>query len=453
MYEADTLAATSRPPLSTLLGCGENLETADNRSMTRPNPTVLAAAAAAGLSMLVGVGCTSDSPVGGLLGDNERRVEPRDFVGQPPVDFADPTNNTDSAAINPVAKETADASVVMTATSEAPRAAATDSALSAAPPQRIDPDEPVPVDGMIGQINGRPVYADDVLADLSDSLAAKGRQLSADAFRDDARATIAEAVKGTLQSRLILAEAERALTENEWQIVRYMRQQKREELLRMHGMGSLKATDRVLGEETGRGLDETLERFQEEIITRTYLSQNLNALINVTRRDIERFYRDNFDRFQPEPTRDLTIIVTDTPEDAETVRAELDAGVSFAEIAAGDLNRLSTDGTMTSVKGNQPFGRPEIEGPMVDADADDWFGPIEVEDGRLWFVKVDQIDRQPHIALEDAQASIESALREQQQSLRTQQFLKRLADEGNFTEPDEMVDALTRIAVSRYGTR
>ncbi|MEM1446174.1 MAG: peptidylprolyl isomerase [Planctomycetota bacterium] len=386
--------------------------------------------------------CTSD-PTGGLLGSDERRVQPHDFVGTPQAN--DPAEqDTSNVVASQSASATAEPTIVARAANDP-----VDTPL----PARIDPDDPLPVDGMIGQINGRPVYANDVLADLSDALAAKGRQLDAAQFENEAKQVINEAVRATLRSRLILAEAERALTEQEWQAVRYMRGQRREELLRTHGLGSLKATDRVLREETGRGLEETLTRFQEGIITRTYISQNLNALINVTRRDIERFYRENQDRFQPDPTRDLTIIVTDTQEAADEVTTQLESGVAFAEVATGPLQALSTDGVMTDLAGDEPFGRPEIEGPMVDAEEGEWFGPVEVEDGRLWFVKVDRVELAKHVSLEDAQASIEEALRQQQQSIRTEQFLKRLADEGNFTEPEAMVDALIRIAISRYAMR
>ncbi|MEM7577408.1 MAG: peptidylprolyl isomerase [Planctomycetota bacterium] len=393
-----------------------------------------------------GIGCTANPSSGGLLGGEERRVQPDDFIGAP-----------DDATSQTTVADTSDGSALRFDTTPPSRDrtnSAGDAAASNAVtmPPRVFPDDALPVDGMIGQINGRPVFADDVLADLADTLAAKGRQLNAAEFQDQAKAEITQAVRATLQSRLILAEAERALAENEWAAVRYMREQQRDTLLRKHGLGSLKATDRVLREETGRGLEETLVRFQEGVITRTYLNQNLNALINVTRRDIVRFYQENLDRFQPEPVRDLTIIVTDTPEAADLVQAELNKGVAFSEIAAGPLNRLTTDGTMPAVKGDRPFDRPEIETPMVAAEEGAWFGPVRVDDGRQWFVKVDRVERAPHVSLEDAQASIEAALREQQQRLRTEQFLARLSDQGNFTEPEEMVDALTSIAMSRYAT-
>lgn len=397
-------------------------------------------------ALLAAAGCNADRAVGGMFGGGERRVQPHDFVAGPSTSLAEAPDVESASASAP--PEDAAVGDPYTADLETPPAVA--SVGGAEPFVRIDPDEPLPVDGMIGQINGRPVFADDVLADLDGTLRAKGRQLSRAAFEREARTAIAQAVQAALQSRLILAEAERSLTENEWNGVRYMREQHRNELLRKHGMGSLKAADRTLREDTGRGLEETLVRFQEAVITRTYVNRNLNALINVTRRDIERFYRDNLDRFQPEPWRDLTIIVTDTQEDADAVRAQLDAGTPFSELAAGPLNQLMGGGTMARLKGDEPFGRPEIETPMVAAEQGDWFGPVQVQDGRFWFVKIDGIERGPQLSLEDAQASIEASLRQQQQSLRTQQFIRRLREEGNFTDQATMIDALTKIAVSRY---
>ncbi len=409
-------------------------------------PTTSLAGTALFAALLAASACTTTSDVaGGLLGSNERSVRPGDFV--------EPASQATPVAEGPAASQAAPlepATELPTDTTDTSRSAPPAQAAATAPSPRIDPDDPLPIDGMIGQINGRPVYANDVLADLADSLRAKGRQLARAEFEKQAEAEITEAIRATLQSRLILAEAERSLTENEWNGVRFMREERRNELLRMHGLGSLKATDRVLREDTGRGLDETLQRFQEGIITRTYVNRNLMALINVSRRDIERYYRENLARFQPEPIRDLTIIVTDSRDVAGEIESQLGQGTPFSELAAGPMNQLANDGRMQSIRGDHPFGRAEIETPMLAAAEGEWFGPIEVQDGRLWFVRVDRVELGEQLSLEDAQASIEATLREQQRSLRTQQFIERLRREGNFTDPAEMVKSLTRIAVSRY---
>ncbi|MEM8495456.1 MAG: peptidylprolyl isomerase [Planctomycetota bacterium] len=401
---------------------------------------------AVGLCGLLIAGCSGNGGAGVAATDQDRSLSPSDFVT---VGYHEYVSVSASVA------EPADPQLV---SSEAP-------GQSAAPPpvasDGFDRDDdlltpltdPRAIDGMVGQINGEPVYAEDVLGDLSESLRAKGRQLSTGAFRREARESIERGVEAVLRNRLFMAEAERSLTENEWNGVRFMVANRRKALLREHGMGSLKAADRKLRQETGYGLDETLARFQDLIVTDTYVGRNLRARVNVTRRDIERFYREHEAKFNPPDTRDLTLIVVRDEAARDAVLAELDSGVPFAEVAAGPYNALGRGGVMEGVEGDAPFGRPDVEAAMRSATPGSWAGPIEVDGGRFWFVRVDRFEAGRRITLEDAQGPIEKQLNDQQYNLRVQQFQERLVREGNFTPREQMIRRLTDIAVSRYAVR
>ncbi len=429
------------------------------------------------VASLAAVGCITD-PIGGDPSTESREVSPGDFVaassGRSESDAAatvaegnvaegknDPALTRDVVMVQPGGTDTAPSNdsarpqVRVELAEDTPGGSvSTDANLSDEPPaQSTRTAGPLPIDGMIGQINGQPVYADDILADLEPALRALGQRESTGAFRAQAREEIDQAVRSMLVNALILGEAERALTEHQWNGVRFMQNQKRQELLRQHGQGSIAVAERNLFELTGRTLRETLDRYRDGLITDSYVRQNLSSRVNVSRRDIERYYRDHNDQFNTPTQRDLTLVVVDGQESADVVLSELNHGVAFKDIAAGPLNQLEGGGVLTGITGDAPFGRPAVEEAMAELSPQDWAGPIDVGDGRFWFVWVDAKEDGRNMSLIDAQAVIERSLQEAQFNLLTNEFKERLLREGSYESPERMIDALVDIAASRYAVR
>ncbi len=415
-------------------------------------------AATLGVSVLTG--CVSDRGNDGGAAVEAREVEPGDFVqvggpsGVAPADrieagtvgvesVASAQTNAEPPGPQGSVADAVNVTVVETVATIDPVAASVTSRM----------DRPLSVDGMVGQINGLPVFADDVLADLEPALLALGQRESERGFRAAARPQIDEMLRGQLVGALILAEAERALTDNEWNGVRFLVNKKRQELLRQHGQGSIAVTERSLRELTGRSLEETLDRHREAIVTRTYIDRNLRARVNVSRRDIERYYREHPEQFDPPATRDLRLIVADNADHAAQVKSALRGGQPFDEVASGPFNQLAGGGTMTGIAGDEPFGRPVVDEVVAVLDEGQWRGPLDTGDGRFWFVQAQRVERGETLTFEQAQGIIERALQEQQFAMLTDQFRKDLLEAGNYTRPEQMVNALLEIAVNRYAQR
>ncbi len=316
------------------------------------------------------------------------------------------------------------------------------------------------LDAAVGQISGQPVFADDLLADLDAQLAALGRRLDAATFRTRASELIRSSLDERLVTTLILGEAERGLTEQEQGGIRYMVSERREELLRRNGRGSLAVARKNLLEETGLTLDETLRQYREGVVTKLHFDRNVVARINVARRDIERYYRENLDTFQPTATRDLGLIWVDDAATAAGVAARLDAGEPFAAVAEDPATGNAwAGGAMTSIVGDRPFGRPAVDEAVAGLDREgQWKGPIaqpgpDDSGERFWFVEAKRVDRPESRDLIDAQADIEKTLRERQFLRLRARFIERLMREGSHTPLKEMEDAILQIAVNRYGRR
>ena len=313
-------------------------------------------------------------------------------------------------------------------------------------------DQPYLLGGMIGQINGQPVYADDVLRDISDQLRVLGEQQDRAAFATRARELVDGAVRARLRDALILGEAERALTPREQQIVQLEVARKREDLVRQNGRGSLAVAERRLLEDTGYALSETLERFRDSAVTDLYIQRNLRNQINVTRRDIERYYRDRPNDFNPPASRDLRLILPRDAAGAEQVEAALAAGEPFDDVASGPLNAYPDGGRVEGLVGDAPLRYPEWNDAVDGLAIGEVAGPIQGGRQPLW-VKLVGETQAAGVDLLDAQASIREELSKSQYLELWQRFLERLQQEGSFDDPDLMIERLMEITTNLYGPR
>ena len=310
-------------------------------------------------------------------------------------------------------------------------------------------DGPRTLSAMIGQINGNPVYADDVLRDLADQLRVVAEREDTAGFQRQARQAITSAVRARLQDTLILGEAERALTDRERTAVRFQALNKRDELVRRFGLGSVARAERAILDETGFTLQETLRRFRESLVTGVYIQQNLNARVNVSKREIERYYQENLDSFQPPARRNLSVIMVADAAAADVLVRDLKAGASFEELAASPINLYPDGGVLTAEVGDEPLRYPAWNAALADLEPGEWAGPLS--GGRYpFFVCLVDVEQPPQQTLVEAQADIQRRLSEQQFLNLRARFLQRLEAEGSFDDPEEMVDRLVDVATARY---
>ena len=306
-----------------------------------------------------------------------------------------------------------------------------------------------PVDGLIGRVAGRPLYAHRVLEGIEDELRAIGRRESRAGFRDRATELIRRRLAGLVIDALVLQEAERVLTLGEREGLRQLMEFQREELLRKYGQGSIALAQRNIVEQTGTRLDRSLQDFRESVLIRTYLDRKIDPLVNVSRRDIARYYRDNYTSFNPPAERDVRLLWARDAADAEAIRARLDAGEAFADIAAEPLNQYPGKAAVYPIEGEVMFGFDAIDAAVSGLDEGQWVGPIE-QRGRYWFVHLDRLTGEDGTTLMDAQAQIERTLRDDQGRRLREDFFDRLRTAGSFTDEQAMTEAVLQIALSKY---
>ncbi len=414
------------------------------RSQPRALPVVLTTTAAL-LATSCGIvpGTTRTQP-----------VEPRHFVStdgpvSPPTTEDVSRKDSDDAATpsDPTSPTSTSTSTSATAPATSPRETPT--------PAEDTPSRPapraLPTDAMIGQINGQAVYAHQVLAPIDDRLSALARQVRGEAFDRQATQIIYERLRAITVQKLIVGAAEQSLSAEEQQGLRIIVDRKRQELLRQHGQGSPALANATLFRETGQTLDETLKFERDKILVQTYLSRVVRPKINVSRRDVERYYADNLSLYQQQEKRVIRLIIVSDPAGQEQIAAALEAGTPFHEVAAMDANEFNAQdgGAYGDPMGRSDFQAIELADAAFNQEPGHYTGPITLNDS-AWFVFTEDVLPGRHQSLDEVQLDIRKKLHDQQVFNETTQHRRKLYNEGSFTDPEVMVERLVAITLARY---
>jgi len=308
------------------------------------------------------------------------------------------------------------------------------------------------VDGMVGQVNGQAIYADNIFEPIHAQLRALGRRLPRDQFRQQATQLIAGRLQQLVTDSLIYGEAEGDLNENEPRGLRQAIENHREELVRRYGRGSVTLANDTLLDEQGVTLDDKVEEFRQQLVVRRYLRQELQPLINVTRRDIRRYYDDNIDTYQPPQT--YTVYFIRNPDDA-TVRSladRIDAGeLTFDQAATLDDNAFRNDQMGMFAEGLrlEDIGEGVLRDTAATLDDQQVSEPFEFNNA-WWLMKLDHEPRGQMRTLADAQLEIERQLRAQRFGAESARFRRELVRTGSYNPIDQMARDLVDIAITRY---
>lgn len=371
--------------------------------------------------------------------ETETASNPNDDLIQPTA--TDTNNTTDTTPFN------FDSPMAFSATAgEFP----SESSNSNDPNAEAAPAERFVLDGMVGQVNGQPIFARQIFQDNHEQLVQNGRRLPADEFRESTAGLIRAQLQGIISDALLFGEAERALEERERFGLLGILNQYREETIRRFGQGSAAVADAYLQGRDGITLEQYIEDFRKEWITRRHINKVINPRIVVTRLDIQRYWRENQDIFNPDPQTSIRIMWLESEADATNVISQLAGGQDFAEIAGTEINqfRRSERGFFGEVD-PESFRFEEIVEAVQSLSEGEWTSPIEIND-RWWIVFVESKPEPIRVALREVQQQIEDTLRGEQFRQYSTEYRRELLETGSFTDLNEMGQALLTIAMSRY---
>lgn len=318
------------------------------------------------------------------------------------------------------------------------------------------PQEALPVDAMVGHINGEAVYADQIFdVNLIAQLESFGRRYEGKEFYDNALIIIKDRLDGIIINKLILGEAERNLKEAQRRGIEGRIQAEREELLRFYGQGSVAKAKADFREQRGKELEQHLIDFREELVIRSYIRSKVMPKIVVNQRDVERYYADNIEKYQQPDQRVIRLMIAVDTDAADRIHSGLGNGRAFEKLAANpELNRFNPENAGifrggNAVQGDEVINQAPVNEALLPLQSGEHAGPIE-SGGKTFFVQVVEFTPGVRIELAEAQIKIEQILRSTQFERQALRFRMDLLRRGSYSDPIEMRNKLLEIAYARY---
>lgn len=309
--------------------------------------------------------------------------------------------------------------------------------------------------GLVGQVNGRPIYVADFFEPIESQLRILGRDKSRREFITEAYPLIQRQLAEFIKNELVYAEAEASLTENERVGLRYFLQQLEGDITRPRGR---QAQDARLREEMGLGLDEVIELERRRQLVLFKISSEIRKRVIISWRDIERYYRDHRAEFNPPASIQLRLLAV--PADNAALRTEIQQsladGYLFGTLAEQYSTMLASRGGLmepillnTGLESTALTAWPAVDEVARSLAKGEYGGPVVVGDRAIWVYVEDFADGSGR-TLYDVQHEIEARLFQERFKEQEQKYLAELFARGNMDDFDNMSILLLDIAMQRW---
>lgn len=318
-------------------------------------------------------------------------------------------------------------------------------------------DQRLQIDQLVGQINGRPVYADEFFESMDARFRREAERLSRRDWITMARKDIEAALWDKLRDELLLAEFQGALSPEERQGLFGFIENVRKDLV-SGNLGSEALASQRLREAEGLGLEEKVEDVTQREFIAYQLRKAIGDRVNISARDIELYYEQNINEFVPPPVAQFVILRVHLREEATLAEAEaaLASGESFEAIC----KRLSTwrpdDENRSSITiTKRDYATATLFGPKALNDAALTLSPGQTTPrvdhaGDAYWIRLAAIESKPGKPLYEVQGQIEDTLKAQRIREEEVRYFEQLFRRGSFSDIKDMTGRLLAFAAERY---
>lgn len=328
-----------------------------------------------------------------------------------------------------------------------------------APPDLTHPDddELIFINAIVGQANGKPIVVSEFLDPLGPRLRALAREKgrSRDVWRQEAAQSIAIKLRDVIGNEVLRAESFSTLTpEMKQGVFAWLNRQQQN--FQSENLGSREVADRRLAAE-GKTFDQWKGDKEDETLIGFLLRKKVYERIQVTKRESQLFYEQNYKKFNPDPKayfRRISIPTRNKEAIAE-VTNRLAAKIDFTQLAQSEFNNYKRkDGGLDE---------RDLDGEQADADfynnkalneaaqklqPGTYAGPFEVGPDTEWLY-LDRIERKT-TSWYDAQIEINNEILGRRLTEGRNKYQDRLIARGSYTSIDEMTKRLLAIAEDRF---
>lgn len=314
------------------------------------------------------------------------------------------------------------------------------------------------VDSLIGQVNGRSLYADAFFRPIEDQLRQLRRSIPDNVmFIEEVRKVVADHLWLHVRDELFLAEAESSLSPEEQQgLFAFMRYLREDAISK--GRGTRAVAEQRIQDSAGMTLDQYAAATRDAELVRKLLHEKLLSRVIVSWRDVQREYHRRASEFNPPPTLYLSrlrVSADDEATIAEVNAALFERGESFEDVVErygrnddGPWQgyRVGPEGLHDIVAGDA------IRNQLIGREIGETTKPVRSGSTMYWFhlERLEQISRSLYDI--DVQRGLMRELEAERLSTEENRYIRSLY-EGIEQELNLMRDRLLEIAIHRYGTR
>jgi len=433
------------------------------------------AAVAGAASLCMAAGCSSDATASATKPGKPRAISPSDFRGDlPGHGYAAQPRQTPAVAVS--TRTTGFEDVVALVGTPAPLITAVPEQ-PPSPRPAVDPgsdagaSQPSPspastsprqaqsivVDELVGQINGKPVYASDFFSDMDARLRAQAAIMPRREWERMLVEDVSKSLNAKLMDELLLAEFQGSLNPQARIGVLAFIEALRGEILSQN-RGSETTAEERLQSETGRTLQEEVRYKADQTLIAEQLRRSVVSKVYVSSRDIKRFYEQNPQMFAAANKAVFRIVQIPRSDEQRraAVQQAVDAGEPFADIAAAysdfkraDRGLYERDIGAKGLGSTEVFAAPALNAPAQKLREGQSVGPIEF-DGALYWIHLEEVISTPGLTLYEAQLGIERVIRGQRLDEAQRRYFEQLLQRANVSDRRQMIERLVRFGMIRY---
>lgn len=322
--------------------------------------------------------------------------------------------------------------------------------------ESVSPGVAYPVEGLVGQINGRPVYADEFLLPLEDRILRILAERPLQQGVRDIDILIARRFEEYVNSELIIAEAESKLSTEQQQGVLAWLRNSQEEMITRRG-GTRDSASESIEDEFGISIEEFMAQRRSMVLGQDLLRKRVQPRAIVSWRDVVQAYRRQYAEFNPPARLRLGRVRLHRERDAEAL-AEVEAAIAddatFEEIV--DIAGTSGGGYWMELElPGEGIQATSLAAPVkerLDVDRPGALGePLDQGPFRTWLTVL-SVEQPPGRSLYDPEVQL--ALENELSSIRfgqaQERYIESLRDRWVAENIDAMLTRLLVIARQRY---
>ena len=313
-----------------------------------------------------------------------------------------------------------------------------------------------PVESLVGQINGRPIFAEEIFRQIEAAVMLAAQDPNPDNARQQVDALVRRAFRQQVESELILAEAESRLTPEMKQGLLGWLRDLQETTIAQRG-GSRASAEEALRDEMQMSVEEFVEFRKNAELTRDILRRKVEPRVVVSWRDVERLYLTRRAAYAPDPVYRLGRIRLSKESQAEkieTVRKLLAEGKPFPEVA--DAVGIPEHGFWRNVTlsgGRMNLGdlTEDLQRAIAPLEPGKVSEPLEQRTSITWFSVVGA-DTPPSMSIFDAnlQLALRAELQATQERFEQGRYIQSLQKRWLGASIAKMELRLVQIARERY---